>query len=298
MEVYASEGNPFLLAGTQRGLIISTPISIFNQSIRAAPSIDERELRFALLYWDKLAWPQSSAMDFFVTPEIEFLEECGRLIRPEFSSAGSWDVADLVRQEFLYLFNLCEKISPGSWALAQGNRSLMIESTFFSPGYGALVELHRAIPTPDKEVPLQEILEFKEKRSDELANLRQKLDELYVRVANANDSFFEFGRAVRELDKACADLLLIAKASRFSFKLSDISITYNPSVGKILVPMFSVGTFAGFSEPLLNVGAALGAAAMTALKCKITLIPSRGLSLPNERTTPYNFVVDYHDQFL
>lgn len=294
-----SHENPLLLMGQQRGLIISNPISISNHSLRVFyPSIDERELRFALLYWDKLAWPQSSAMEFCTTPDIYFLEECGILIRPEFSFRGSWDLAHLIRQEFLYFFDLCERVSPGSWALAQGNKSLMIESSHFSPGHGILVELHRAIPTPDKEMPLQEILEFKSKRADELANLRQKLDELYVRIANSNDGFFEFGRTAREIDKACADLLSLAKESRFPFKLAGVNITYNPSFKKMALPFSSVMAFAGFAEPLLHVGTALGVGAMTSLKCQLKLSPSRGLILSNKRQNPYNFVVDYHDQFL
>lgn len=291
--------NPLLLTGQQRGLIVSNPIKISNQSIHVVrPSIDERELRFALLYWDKLACLQSNAIDFFISPEIEFLRECGILIQAELPSSGSWDQADLLRQEFLGLFHFCETISPGAWAIAQGDKSLVIDSPYFSGGRGVLVELLRAIPTPDKEMPLQEILEFKEKRADELANLRLKLDELYLRIGNADDSFFEFGRVAREIDSACSALLKAVKDSRFPFKLADVNVTYDPSVGKIIVPAFSVGTFAGFTEPLFNVGAAIGAAMITSLKCELKLRPARGIALSNRRASPYNFVVSYHDHFL
>jgi len=105
------------------------------------------------------------------------------------------------------LFELCEATSPDAWSLAQGNKSLLIESSIFSDGRRILVQLHRAMPNPDKEMPLQEILEFKEIRADQLAILRQRLDKFYTNVENAGDSLFEFGRFAREIDSACVECL-------------------------------------------------------------------------------------------
>lgn len=286
--------NPFLLRGQQRGVIISNPIAIEDQAIRViAPSIDEQELRFALLYWDKLAWPQSSVLELLESPEAEFLMTCGLLIRPECLIEEAYDLADIVRREFMLLFEFCEMTSPGAWSLAQGDKSLLIESPIFSPGRGILVQLHRAIPTPDKEMPLQEILEFKEKRADQLARLRQRLDELYVKVANATDSFFEFGKVAREIDLACVDVLRVAKESRFPFRFTDLSITYDPSVGRMAVPAFSVGVLTEFSTPLV-----LASAFLASLNCNLKISPARGIALASKRASPYNFVASYHGQFL
>jgi hypothetical protein len=59
---------------------------------------------------------------------------------------------------------------PGVWALSQGEKSLFLEHGLglFSEGSGMSLNLLRAIPIPAKDVPLNEILEFKEKRKDEL----------------------------------------------------------------------------------------------------------------------------------
>ena len=55
----------------------------------------------------------------------------------------------------------------------------------FRQARGALVELHNAIPVPDLNTPLEEILEFKFRRNDELNRLRLEMDNFFESWLNS-----------------------------------------------------------------------------------------------------------------
>lgn len=70
-----------------------------------------------------------------------------------------------------------------------------------------MLELHRAIPIPKHDVPLAEVLEFKECRRDELLLLRQHLDTFARDIEHATDKAVALAAKVAEIDQACANLL-------------------------------------------------------------------------------------------
>jgi len=72
-------------------------------------------------------------------------------------------------------------------------------ATHHTKGLG--LELIEAIPLPDKDVPLNEILEFKLKRNDEFVALRTELDSIGSALNSAENSASELQRAVGHIDK-------------------------------------------------------------------------------------------------
>ncbi|WP_028222193.1 DUF6236 family protein, partial [Paraburkholderia oxyphila] len=158
----------------KRGLVVSPPIVIEGGRLFAKSSnLDPLELRFALLFWDRLVWPSSRVIHFASNQDEQFLEAAGILNRPDYTIWG--DGATGIAQGQVTAFNDFDSREPGMWALAQGENSFVWKDGFLEDGAGALVELHRAIPIPCHDVPLAEILEFKEKRRDELLLLRAQL---------------------------------------------------------------------------------------------------------------------------
>ncbi len=72
-----------------RGLIVSPPIEIEGTKLFVKSSnLDPQELRFALLFWDKLVWPSSRALHFVSGPDEQFLESAEILERPEYTYYG------------------------------------------------------------------------------------------------------------------------------------------------------------------------------------------------------------------
>ena len=67
-----------------RGLIISSPMQIdtANLSFSAQGGLDPSELRFSLLYWDKLVHPHSNIFELEADDDEQFLVSAGVLSRP------------------------------------------------------------------------------------------------------------------------------------------------------------------------------------------------------------------------
>ena len=157
------------------GLVICQPMHIAGTGGFIVPRLAPQELRSWLLFWDRLAWPRSryTSVSTEDDRDEEILTAAGILTRPtvELERVSGY-MMQLMAREHIQAFLDLEKQEPGAWALAQGASSFLYESGEFLESRGALVELHRAIPVPNGNVPLDDILEFKAKRTDELSALR------------------------------------------------------------------------------------------------------------------------------
>jgi len=109
-----------------RGLVVSPPIEIDGTKLIAKSSnLDPQELRFALLFWDRLVWPSSRAIHFASGPDEVFLESTGILTRPDYTIYG--DAAQEIAKGQIQAFLDLERSEPGVWALAQGENSFLLK---------------------------------------------------------------------------------------------------------------------------------------------------------------------------
>jgi hypothetical protein len=196
-------------------------------------------------------------------------------------------------------FRQFEQNEPGKWALAQGENSLLLKDRDLEVGKGAFVELHRAIPVPDRDVPLNEILEFKEKRHDEIYLLRNEIDNLFAELDSANDKAAELAKNVAKIDIACADAIRVGKERQFPIRLSNFKASVE------LRPFATLtGAIAGYmAAGAVNLPATTtllaslgGAASATAPALKIACdFGWRGL---RPRQGPYRYVSQFHDELF
>jgi hypothetical protein len=277
-----------------RGLVVSNPIEITPSGVTFKKNtLDSQELRFALLFWDKLVWPQSSIIHFDGGSDEQFLEQAGVLTKPKYGFAGLLHVSQVVAEAHMQAFLNLEKREPGLWALAQGENSFLLKDrNVLEVGRGALVELNRAIPVPDKDVPLEDILDFKVKRYAELMRLRYEIDSLFRDVDNAADKQFELKRHIQQIEIACSDLIKLGREWGFPFRLTDLRSSFE------LRPFAALAAGAGgwqwgaeYDMPMI--GALLGVAAAT---FKINNdFGMRGVRL---RATPYRYVYQFHSELF
>lgn len=238
------------------GLVISPPVTISGTSIHLkSTNLDPQELRFSLLFWDRLVWPSSRAVYIAGGPDADFLEDAGILSRPDYTNYG--DVASGIKLGFFQALKDLDRAEPGRWALSQGENSLLIQDPDIVPEGGAIISLCRAIPVPQRDVPLAEILEFKERRGGELLILRHKLDSFVERITKAENKDAETARCVKEIEQACSDLMAVGREWQLPFQLSDFSATFSADV----VRMLEGATAATGLSTLLATGIPLGAAA-------------------------------------
>ena len=274
-----------------RGLVVSPPIQIEGTRLFAKSSnLDPQELRFALLFWDQLVWPSSRAIHFGSGPDEEFLERAGVLTRPEYTFYG--DVAQGIARTQIQAYQDLERTEPGMWALAQGENSLLLKEGFADEGSGALVELHRAIQVPKHDVPLAEILEFRQRRRDELVLLRHQLESFVFEIQGSEDKSLALEKRVAELDQACSNLLALGKEWRFPVYLSNIRASFSISPMKFL-PLVGVGWKIG--EPY-GLTAATAVAAITGAVSTLEIKGDYGLRSMKLPTSPYRYAYHMHEE--
>ena len=274
-----------------RGLVVTCPVEIDGGMIRIqGGTLDPQELRLALLFWDRLAWPTSNAIFIGGAADEKFLEECGVLSRPHYVMHG--DGADIMVRTYLQAFADLDAKEPGCWALAQGRNTILLRENALEDARGVLVSLYSAIPVPNFDVPLQEVLEFRERRRDELLALRAHIDSLYQQVTTAVDSRHQLRVCFDEIDRACADVLRVQKERGFAMRLADLKASFNLNpltLGELALKGSEVGTQYGMPTLGGLIGAGLAA---------ISLNADFGFRGRNLKGNPYRYVYDFHKELI
>ena len=245
----------------KRGIVISPPVTIEGKKFRSlSGNLDPQELRFSLLFWDELVWPQNNIVQLSSrnNPDVDFLERCRVLTRPiQFYQGG--DVATIMAHTMLSKFEELETREPGKWSLAQGERAFNLLHPSTAPG--AMIELLRAIPIPKNDVPLNEILEFKQRRRDELLDFRNHLESLSLQIAQSESPDILLSTKLVEIDSACSNLLAVGREWQFPMQLSSIKASLNIEPTK--VAMYTGSAYLGathFGLPLAAAAAGVAAA--------------------------------------
>jgi len=219
-----------------RGLIISNPIHISDDLVSLNGKLDPSELRFSLLYWDKLVHPRSNCISFGGTEDDEqYLISAGILTQPTYLYTGGV-MEEIIFNTYMTAFSDLENREPGVWSLSQGEKSLFINNSAANliDESGISLELIRAIPVPAADVPLNEILEFKEKRKDELMMFRAHIDQLVLEIQKSPVRSDAFNRIAKEVDAACADLLKVGHEWQWPVHFSNFKATFNLDLDKFL----------------------------------------------------------------
>lgn len=279
-----------------RGLVVSPPIVIDGTSLFARSSnLDPQELRSAILFWDKLVWPSSRAIYFASGPDEQFLESAGILSRPDYTVWG--DGAQGIAAGQILAFNDLDKRESGQWCLAQGKDSLMIKGGSLIASAGPQLELHQAIPIPDKDVPLAEVLEFKRRRRDELCSLREQIDAFAAAINAAEDKSAELEKHVKLIDQACADAIRVGSEWQFPVRLTNFKSTFEIRPFQTLAGALAGSQFASLTATQIALSAVTGAALATAPALKLSFdgFEWRGL---RPRLGPYRYVYQFHHELF
>lgn len=273
----------------KRGLVVSPPIEIHGSSVNIKKSqLDPQELRFSLLFWDRLVWPSSRAIRMASGPDEVFLERSGVLTRPEMPISG--DIAQSVAQSQIQAFLALDRAEPGAWSLAQGENSLLIKDGVLHEGNGAFVELHRAIPVPQHDVSLDDILQFRVQRYPELTALRTALDD-FIKDLNAAGAG-SLPECVSKVDAACADALKVSKEWRFPVRLANVKASLD------LRPFASIAAGVLGWEVGATYGMPLASALLFGAGASFKIGGDFGVQGIRPRQGPYRYVARIHQELL
>lgn len=287
--------DPYYGKPKERGLIISPPTTIgADGSLTTDGQIHPQELRFSLLFWDKLVWPDSSLISFTGSSDDQYLVQRGVMEKPHYTYQNFSGMAGLAVYDcHLKALNERNAKEPGAWALLQGPNALNFESHELEEGAGASIELVRAIPIPTVETPLEEILEFKVRRSAELLAFRHHIEALSKSVHESADQSAELNKHISDIQKVCSDLTAVGKEFQFPMHVADFkaSLKLHPSLVGTVMGAWSSGSAYGL-EIATIAAAAAGIKSMVKLQGKPAL---RSLKAPS---SPYKYAYHINREFI
>jgi len=218
----------------------------------------EALVRQNLPYWDAFDLPDNPIIATRLTPSLEFLQAQGIVQKTNARPAFGGAIAEMWVRAQLEAFRINEEKEPGVWTLAQHGDKFWLPQTERIQTRAVEAILYRALPVPNEEISFEDILYFKQRRTDELQALRAELDDLHLHIVSQSDIPRATSTALNRLEKALID---IDKATteawprklRSSLKL-DISLS-NIAAGA----MGGASVAASFALPIAA-GAGLGAA--------------------------------------
>lgn len=238
-----------------RGIVVS-PVKITGKnSMVVNGSIDPLKLRQYLLYWDKIDFPQNNIISFGETPEIQYLKEAGVLKQTNVKVYLSGELTELYLKSQLKALEINNKNEKGSWTLGQENIELVLPKSESVLDRGLEVELYNSLPVPSEEVSLEDILNFKEKRKDELLYFRNLMDNLYIELLKSADSERAINAYIGRLQKGIMELDQVMKESKLSKFKGSVKIQFD--LKEAIINTF-LGATGGTAIGFPDVGAALG----------------------------------------
>lgn len=276
-----------------RGIVITSPMEIEGRSLRISGSnLHPEELRFALLYWDKLAWPSQDIIGGSYTDDEIKLIDNGVIERPHFYVNG--DVAEGMLNGCLSIFKEKSESSPGLWSLSEGERSLLavVDRNNFDAVGGLSVRLVRSIPIPSVDMSIEQILKFKEKRRDELLALRSCLENTTqdVNFMGSPDEYLTY--QINKMRDACSNLLRVSSEWQSPFYLSDLGL----SMGDTFTGLAAAGLT--FNKMLESTGSITGAMLSGTLAGAVSLSVTPRLRWIKKNLGPYKYVYKMHREFV
>ena len=274
------------LKNNERGLVVSNPISIdlVTGTTKFNAHIDGQFVKSILLFWDRFDWPETNNITFGCPPDIQFLIQEKIFQRSHISNTGG-DVVSIVINTHLSAYNELDVQSPGQWSMASGKNTFSLNESEKIDNRGILFQLHEIVPVPHLSVPYDDILLFKQRRSDELSALRHRLEDIYQSISNAPDKNLAEITEVEKLDHAISDHIKVMRESKMRSMLS--SITANLDLGKTL----------GITVATSLAGLPISSALLVGTASGVSLNSSFGLRGKKKSYTPFEYITSISKEF-
>lgn len=212
----------------QRGVVASPAIiSIHGDGFTMERSISAEEVRYYALYWDKIVIPGSNLV-YVAIPEEDVLIKTGVIDRPRVGFSGLWGGADIGHSfalaQSVVAKKLIEEDKSTDWVVHQIGRELGLPPEFIEKRNTLRLDLINLLPVPSADVAIADVLQFKQRRADELNNLHSTIESAYLEALKSPDPDLATKLAVRELDIAIRNLQTVTsekwqRTSKFDFSL-------------------------------------------------------------------------------
>lgn len=262
----------------ERGIITpAMEITSQGNSLSMTGGIPPEKLRYYLLYWDKIVLTDSNIFGTSLTDEFEILQNANVITKEtaRIGLNGTFNGSDLANIHFQGLAKIASTLTtknPGQWVIHQSGDQLIVPSNLSTELVTADFELSKCLPVPKQEIPIETVLNFKVRHSDELQALREVLDELYLEISKSADIPRSKIAQITRLEKAIKDLDAVAQQSWGERLLASRKVSLDINYGNLgqgAVTAGIVGT--SFSNPLLGLIAGAAHTVISGMKFEVSL---------------------------
>ncbi|QUM76491.1 hypothetical protein HWV00_09760 [Moritella sp. 24] len=282
------------------GIVTSAyAVNVTASKLSISADITPEHLRYFCLYWDEIALIDAFPIRCELDKEKELLNKAG-ILSLKTANNPDWEpdlgyvkwtggglYCDPTQQSTMdpfgqqlvkYLQNdhfllASEKMGelikkdPTKWTIHQNGSELILPKEHEVEQLTAKMELKNCLPVPRADIPLETILDFKCKRSDELLALDDTLTELYLKITNSNDSNTASNYYVKKLNNAISDLNIVSN-EKFGFcNFANFSVSRELSTASV-VGGFTFSHF--FEDPMFKLGAFIFGGAASSIKVTAT----------------------------
>lgn len=283
-----SDQNPFCCKSFTevilRGIIVTPQVVVSApNTVVLGGTTDPNLVRFWCLFWDELAYPQTFFFATDLGPELSYLESQGvfKRHRVEIPSGDGLQIMIHARAK---TFEELERASPGSWAAASGVGAW--EGPELELGRGLRVELANALPVPDKDVPLDEVLKFREHRKDECEALMAYIDECYLSVTASPEKPIAQHLAFEKIAHGVREQLEVTCEAGFAHRLYSLAADFNLAAAGIA----ATGSFALGASMSAIVGNSILAGASISVSNIVSAVN------PKKNLSPFRYLTSYGNE--
>lgn len=282
-----------------KGIIAAPARVIGNGSTFSTQNgLTAQEIRYFLLYWDKIVIPTTNLVHLAI-PEEEELLSTGIFQRPRVQFSGNFNGELMARAQVLAQTEIAKDLIDNDrtfdWALHQIGDEIIIPDKETIKKQTIKVDLNNSLPVPGASTPIIDILEFKERRKDELFELHQTIDQFYLEILSSPDSDLKTKASVSKLTKAIENLNTVSAEKWKNTKKFDIATELNLN-GKDVASGAAAGAAFDFFTNLytLPIGTVIGACASL---IKIKLKTTKSFE-PSKDKQVLSYLAKAHDENL
>lgn len=225
-------------------------------------SISAEDLRFYVLYWDHVVIPGNNLI-YVRVPEEEELIAAGAISRPRVQFTGRFE-GDQVATALLgcqgIVATQLAKEADTDWVVHQFGEDVLSLPGASEEVSALRIAVASVLPVPPGDLPIAEVLEFKQRKHSELRALHDCLDELYFDILKTPDRELGSRKLISNL-RGEIESLGSGKVDVAAWRKFNLSVEFNVRPKDMILGIAAgagIAATAGWTVPL---AAAVGAVA-------------------------------------
>ncbi|WP_459567595.1 DUF6236 family protein, partial [Enterobacter asburiae] len=157
------------------------------QGVRMNGGLKSEDINYYILFWDRIVVPSTQIVHRKLKNEDDLLG-LGVISRPMLKGL---ETDGLVSRYLSYQLELLDKYRSENksedWSLHQVGEDFVSLESSDKQHSDLRIEIFNALPIPSENVPLADILEFKERKKQQFIDFHEYLDELYKHIITSPD---------------------------------------------------------------------------------------------------------------